>query len=432
MDDHGGHSGKKYQKQGATAHSKRNFGKISVRHTCATCDREIVDEPFVKCTMCKGFIQCLECFGEGYEKDSHIRTHPFVLMQPELDPCFSEDWTIEEELLLLHAIGLCGVGNWVDIEAQIKTKSAAECEVHYYGVYLGGVTSPTPDYKKGIQPPLPLPEPYKFDTNPKESRPSDGHEKNKKEKTTPAEISGYMPKRHEFEEEFNDDAEHLIDAISFDENESRESFEQKCKLLELYSSQIKERKIRIKVVEDWGIQYQMFNSLGGSTTQQKELDSKIITLAQFIGRENTEKLAHTLHHLEKNEVTIQQRQHWKELGVRTYQEGFLLSALENITKTRMQEQHVADWNQAIEKYHQINNAESDVDYKSILNSSEADLCKNDNIPLQIYIAMKDLFIRECSLRDGLTMSEALRMVPDFTNFGKIIYDHLYSVGWIYE
>ncbi len=38
----------------------------------------------------------------------------------------------EEELLLLQAISLCGIGNWIDISNQIKTKSPIECEIHYF------------------------------------------------------------------------------------------------------------------------------------------------------------------------------------------------------------------------------------------------------------------------------------------------------------
>ncbi len=40
----------------------------------------------------------------------------------------------------------CGLGNWVDIAEQyVKTKTAKECEEHYYSFFYKSRDSPLPD-----------------------------------------------------------------------------------------------------------------------------------------------------------------------------------------------------------------------------------------------------------------------------------------------
>ena len=138
--------------------SQQNLKKI--KHSCRTCNRDIIDEYYIQCTRCKGFIQCLECFSVGAESTCHLRNHPIIVMDPLTSPFFTTDWSSEEELLLLQSISLCGIGNWIDISNQIKTKSALECEVHYFETYFSPKTAPYPEFT--IREPYPPPPPILF------------------------------------------------------------------------------------------------------------------------------------------------------------------------------------------------------------------------------------------------------------------------------
>lgn len=404
-------------------------------HHCATCHREIIDENYIQCTFCKGFIQCLECYAYGMEKDQHVREHPVILMDPSTAPLFSKDWRIEEELHLINSVALCGIGNWDDISNQIKTKSSLECEVHYFSTYFDCPTAPYPNTSLPPKDPTPLPPALPFDTRPQESFPSDGHERNlllqnRKDKTLPAEVSGYMPQRHEFEIEFNDEADHIINEIEFSDDMEPEKFEQNCKLLELYNSQIVERSIRISVVEEWKLQYKKFKGLEGSTAKEKEIDAIIMTLAQFIGKENTKKMAKSFHRLIRNEGIIESRIQWKKNGVQTHQEGFFLNKLEGFIKDKkVQDSDFSKWNKTIQEYLQ-DKVQTPTDDEKLLSERESEFCKNELIDPPIYSAIKDLFIREYTARDGLTKEEALKMIPDMQKNGELVYDLLVSLGWI--
>ncbi len=59
-------------------------------------------------------------------------------------PIFDEDWGADEELLLLEAIEMYGLGNWSDVADHVSTKSKQKCEQHYYDVYLSSSTAPLP------------------------------------------------------------------------------------------------------------------------------------------------------------------------------------------------------------------------------------------------------------------------------------------------
>lgn len=406
-------------------------------HHCSTCYREIIDENYIRCTICKGFVQCLECFAYGMEKDQHVREHPSVIMDSCTEPLFSKDWRIEDELFLLDSVSLWGVGNFEHISNQIKTKEPKECEVHYFSTYFDTPTAPLPDTSHPPRAPAPLPPPLPFDTRPQESCPSDGHERNlvllnKREKTTPGEISGYMPFRHEFEEEFNDEAEHIIDNIEFTDDMDQSEFEHNCELLEIYNSQVVERTIRTKVIEDWKIHNKKFKNLEGSTKKEQEIDTKILPLAQFIGKANTKIMAKSFHELIRNEGIIESRQQWRRNGVQSHQEGFFLNKLESYIKDKkVPDSEISKWNRTISEYLQDKIATPTEDEK-LLSERESEFCKIEEIDAPAYSAIKDLFIREYTARNGLTKAEALKMVPDMHKKGELIYDLLTSFGWITE
>jgi transcriptional adapter 2-alpha len=42
----------------------------------------------------------------------------------------------EEELLLLEAIDMFGLGNWIDIAEHVGTKNKIQCDYHYWSTYI--------------------------------------------------------------------------------------------------------------------------------------------------------------------------------------------------------------------------------------------------------------------------------------------------------
>lgn len=406
-----------------------------ISRTCSTCFKDLSHEVFCCCIRCKGFIQCLECCAHGYCKDDHIRTHPFIVCRQDYHAIFVEDWSAIEEILLLIAIEIAGLGNWSSISQIVKTKSPDECSTHYYGVYCNDDCAPMPTPE--IRPPLPLPEPLPFETDPTESCPSLSPEENltSMSKKMPVEINGYMPRRGEFEEEFNDEAEHLVDGMVFDETEPFAKFEAKLNLLSDYNSQVIARREKTRIVEEWNLQFskekEWQNVLTG-ITGTRDVDKKILTLAPFEGRTWTEKLGQRLRELSHNIEMIEWMQHWQEKGVRTRHEGYLLNSLEQIMKDgRVPEKGADEWNKKIEAY-MDEYGKTETEEAKLLTESELALCHTEDIDPPAFCAIKDLILREYSISGCLTLDNVTTLLPERSRQIAAMYELFVSNGWISE
>jgi transcriptional adapter 2-alpha len=346
-------------------------------------------------------------------------------------------WGAEEELLLLQAIELNGFGNWGDISQWVKTKGPLECETHYVECYFHVPSAPRPVLE--VHDPFPPPPPPPFSTAAVESCPLYSHEKNpgstKKEKSSPAEVNGYMPRRGEFEEEYNDEVEHILDGLEFDEErESQESFDQKMNVLLCYNSQLLERKARTQVVEDWQLQYGKYKdwgaALGAKTVHEQELDTKILTFAPYMGKKKTEQLASRLHDLAKNIDAIESWQQWQQNGVQSPQEGKLFHQLRELIKDgKLPEGDIGKWNKFITDFMQEHGERQTEDAK-LLTQTELALCRTEQIQPPMFVALKDLLIREYAARGGLAREEALDLVPEDAHRIGAMYDLFVSMGWI--
>lgn len=403
-------------------------GTNKLVHICATCLRQIRDEYYIQCKKCQGFIQCLECFAYGYEKDRHLRSHSFFVMNPQTEPVFAENWTIEEELLLLNAIELCGIDNWVEIAKLVKSKSMEECEAHYYNVYINIINAPKPEIT--VRPPAKLPPKLPFSTVPIESRPSDGNyhileELKKNEKTTPAEYNGYMPRRQEFEETYNDDAEILLNGMSFDDNDSQTQIDAKLELLICYNTQLKERAIRTQVIIDWDIQYHEFKGI----TNEREIDAKLIPLIQYLGHDRTVEIAKKLLGYLSLCKKYDELSFWRANGIKTVQEGRLYQALDSLIKDgKITKSGIDEWNRKIEEYYN-NSCNENIEAK-LLNHDELNFIKKYNLELHMYLSLKDLLLREYAFRGKLTKKIAIQINPENAKYVDPLYDLFAANGWI--
>ena len=89
----------------------------------------------VYCEQSGNIFMCVRCFGTGIEKLNHKKTNDYHLINDLEFPLVDLKWTAHEELLLLDGLAKFGYGNWVDVAAQVGTKSKEECEKHYKNVF---------------------------------------------------------------------------------------------------------------------------------------------------------------------------------------------------------------------------------------------------------------------------------------------------------
>ena len=86
---------------------------------------------------------CLDCLRSGVEAPrlpAHKRGHAYRVMDNHRAlSVHTPDWTVDEEIALLDAIEIYGLGNWRDAAHFVGGgRSDAACAKHYQKVYLDG------------------------------------------------------------------------------------------------------------------------------------------------------------------------------------------------------------------------------------------------------------------------------------------------------
>ncbi|KAJ1615352.1 ADA2-like protein [Cryptosporidium canis] len=136
---------------------------IDGKFRCDVCKKDTWDYR-IRCAECVEYDLCLDCFCQGKSSSNHRPNHKYIPVGRYTFNLLTENWTAEEELLLMEAVSRYGLGNWSEISKYItegpagaltlyqKTQkpgsvahTAEECEKHYNNFYLNSKTKPLPD-----------------------------------------------------------------------------------------------------------------------------------------------------------------------------------------------------------------------------------------------------------------------------------------------
>ncbi|KAK8894884.1 Transcriptional adapter 2-alpha [Tritrichomonas musculus] len=395
-----------------------NINDSTVRK-CWTCDAPLYHCPYIKCIKCHEMEQCVQCFSTAATCEGHGTDHSFVLMDYCPEPLTREDWSTEEEALLLFGIQMCGVGNWHDISKVILTKDPREIEKHYYTTYIESDTAPYPPNE--IQPPLIPDPPLPFDTTPRDSRPSIAHEYNlhlrgKEKATTPAEYAGWMPKRHEFDIEYMNEAEELISDITFNEKtETKQSLQFKIKQMLSYNKHLKERHKRTELALEWNLGDNQVLSLGGTTPEEIQIEQQLIMpMAQAIPKNEILKFTDALHEENRTKEEIKTLIEWRENGIMTLDEGFIYNKLKKLLNQKhVTDPEVRDWNELIQRAMKKPEFRASIE-REILSNEENDFVMKENLSPIDFIKIKEFLMNEFEYRGRLTTKiiDEILEVPD--------------------
>lgn len=264
-------------------------GKKALYH-CNYCNKDITGRIRIKCAMCPDFDLCIECFSVGAEVTPHKNNHPYRVMDSLSFPLICPDWNADEEILLLEGLEMYGLGNWAEVAEHVGTKNKEQCISHYRSVYLNSPFFPLPDMthvvgknrnellamakgnnedKKGatlfgdhsVKAESPF-SPSRVKSEDLQKGGPSGRllsaqnadsqvERNPVGKKPPVEegsslvkLSGFNPKRREFDPEYDIDAEQLLAEMEFKDADTEDERELKLRILRIYSKRLDERKRR--------------------------------------------------------------------------------------------------------------------------------------------------------------------------------------------
>jgi transcriptional adapter 2-alpha len=112
----------------------RSESKGALYH-CDYCRTDISQLVRIKCAECEDFDLCVRCFASGMHVAPHKPDHAYRVVDFVRTPLWAPDWGADEELLLLEALELYGMGNWSDVADHVGSKNKQQCEQHYADVY---------------------------------------------------------------------------------------------------------------------------------------------------------------------------------------------------------------------------------------------------------------------------------------------------------
>jgi len=241
---------------------------FSAKFKCAACGEDIYSQNTlrIRCAECQDLDLCLDCFASQVELGSHKSDHAYRFYDHGDFSPLNNSWSAKENLQLLDGLEQFGYGNWNDISRYVETKGPNECRDAVINLFVEGpIGQHTWDEKKrgastdhtNRNPLLPPPKTH----------------------AVPADLSlteliilGFMPKRDDFEVEFENDAENLVSSLhgmgSTAKGEEDEEVETALKIchIDMYKAKMRERERRKQVARDHGLVSQYFKENPIATT----------------------------------------------------------------------------------------------------------------------------------------------------------------------
>ena len=290
--------------------------------SCEICLREITRLCYIKCAVCDNLCVCVNCFASARNKGSHTTQHPYQVIDPLKFPVLDPSWTAREEVMLLEGLQMFGYGNWTCVAEFLGTRrTPGDCEMHYYQYYLHSPTAPLPvtdailsyrsatgeiltDLSKATLPPTIQEE--RLNMLPAITEP---------EKPPLSEFPGYLPRRRDFEVEYENDAEvSLADLEMYDDDRSDDRII-KFRALDMYNALLDEREERKQfVMERWPIEYNFEKKL---RPQEKTIYQMLKPFARLIPADKLQTLCKAMAQEAIFRMKIEELREAKSLGLRS-------------------------------------------------------------------------------------------------------------------
>ncbi|KAL0221140.1 hypothetical protein RCL1_000994 [Eukaryota sp. TZLM3-RCL] len=257
---------------------------------CNNCRANISSEVHIRCAECADFDLCLNCFSVGVELDDHKKTHCYRVLDFSSSALFESHWTAEDELLLMEAIELYGLCNWEGIAEHIGRVLPSEVKRHYLKTYTHGPNKlPDPSITSPI--PTTAPPPYALEPEPlppkDDKAPSELPEPKTKEEEAQRKHQTthfYNPLRHDFVEEYKNDADKALVSLTQIKDNSPLMQELQAELFMAYNDLVSERNFRKNFI----VERDLLNPANRDFKQQKnmseaekELRNDVKIFAQF-------------------------------------------------------------------------------------------------------------------------------------------------------
>ena len=301
-----------------------NCGNNTQFH-CDYCQKDITRSIRIRCAECFEFDLCIECFSVGVEIQGHLKTHKYRVSDCLAYPLITTDWNIEEDLLLLEAIEMFGLGNWKTVAEHVGSKADKECMEHYSNYYLKSPSFPLPQLAKDRTEEPEIAVPQAVDEPVVDENNADNTQVTAPVKVTVpgAELAGYMPLRGDFDVEHDNDAELILADMEFNDDDHPTERELKLRIIDIYNGKLDERERRKKFVIERGLlDYKKHQQIERRRPKdERDLVAQMRPFARFHSAEEHNEFVGGLLTAMRLRKRIAQLQHYRRNGIRTLAEA---------------------------------------------------------------------------------------------------------------
>lgn len=317
-----------------------------VKYICNVCSNDITSTVRIRCAskQCPDYDLCVPCFARGESNLHHNpREHAYQVIEPHSIPIFDEGWGADEELLLLEGAEQYGLGSFQDIADHIGGfREKDEVRDHYIQTYIESSKFPLPERAEP------------GDKRLSESIPREEFQQNKKRRieerkaakeiedkiTAPQvkssqpschEVSGYMPGRLEFENEYFNEAEEAVQHMQFSPEEGwnpvTKAFEPETELkmvvMQIYNDRLTARTDRKKVIFNHRLlEYRKNQAIEKKRTkEQRDLHHKLKPFARIMSHPDFVNFSEDLEKEHNLRQAIAQLQDWRRHRISTLANG---------------------------------------------------------------------------------------------------------------
>lgn len=435
------------------------FVGVAVAYKCDNCLRDVSKVVRIYCPVCECDI-CVECFAEGSEFGTHKNIHDYRVIEPFDFPLFVDDWRADEEILLLEACEVNGLGNWVDIADYIGSKAPSDCEKHYFQVYIDSSDFPLPDSMLSCN-----------ELNVEKCAEADRKRKLELERmelqagkehltSQPAvhEITGFMPLRNEFETEIDNEAEQNVKELVFYEDDNQAEIDLKIAILQSYNGSLDRRLERKRFAFDRNlIDFKKhLQAEKHRTKDDKEILNSIKSFARYLSPQDFDDFYIGLVYEHDLRCRIAQLQEYRKYGVETFEEANQFEKVRKINRdwipasvpqlpimvplsdrpsfrSRKEElqfhppaQRIVNVGRRVAQPLDLSSA----DGLDLLSQAERDICSLLRLVPKVYLSIKETLISEYNKHGYLKRAQARSIIKIDVNKTSRIYDFFVAAGWI--
>ena len=310
---------------------------------CQYCQKDISNVVRIKCAVCAEIDLCVECFSVGVEPYPHKACHAYHVIDNLSFPLFTMDWGADEELLLLEAVEMYGVGNWTEVSEHVGTKTKMQCHAHYFDTYINSPTNPLPDMSKVLGKAYTKEEPKEEPKEKKGKKAGENEEDDEEKEATLAsfsrpgderhsgnmpELTGYNVKRDEFDPEYDVDAELPLAEMEFRDSDTELDRKLKLRMLEIYNQRLEERVRRKQFIIDRGL-LNVKRQQGlerKRTPQDRDIHAAVRVFSRFLDPNEYEIMLEGLTAESHIRNRIAELKEYRRMGIVTLSEGEVYDA----------------------------------------------------------------------------------------------------------